>query len=59
MKEILEEIIDAIDIALKKYGFGVDEYRLDKEGNLHLTIIPLVLRKPQRKGFVPHLKEVK
>ncbi len=46
----IEKVIDDVDTVLKKNGLGIDEYRLGDEGNmLFLTIIPLILRKPQRK----------
>ena len=46
----IEKIIDEIDIVLKKNGLGIDEYMLGDKGNvLYLTIVPLILKKPQRK----------
>lgn len=47
----IEKVIDEVDIILKKNGLGIDEYMLDNEGNMFLTIIPLILRKPQRKRY--------
>lgn len=49
----IEKIVDEVDIILKKNGLGVDEYMLgDKNDVLYLTIIPLILRKPQRKRIL-------
>lgn len=45
----IEKIIDDVDVVLKKNGLGIDEYMLDDEGNMFLTIIPIILRKPKRK----------
>jgi len=48
----IEKVIDEVDIVLKKHGLGIDEYRLDDEDNMFLTIIPIILRKPQRKRYI-------
>lgn len=47
----IEKVIDDIDAILKKNGLGIDEYGLDDEGHMFLTIIPIILRKPQRKRY--------
>ena len=52
IKMDIEKVIDEVDIVLKKHGLGIDEYRLDDEDNMFLTIIPIILRKPQRKRYI-------
>jgi hypothetical protein len=50
MKNIanIEDIIDEIDVLLKKHGLGIDEYMLGSKDTISLTIIPIISRKPKR-----------
>lgn len=47
----VERVVDEMDVVLKKSGLGIDEYRLNNECGISLTIIPLILRKPKRQRY--------
>ena len=53
--EKVEKLIDDIDVVLGNYAMGIDEYGIDMEGGMYLTIIPLIIRKP-KKDLVTEMK---